>query len=418
MSADARANRPIRSTAAELVCRLRRAGHVAYFVGGCVRDRLLGLEPTEYDIATDAVPEEVRGVFPGAHLVGESFGVMLVRSHGHVIEVATFRSEGRSSDHRHPDAIEFTNEREDVKRRDFTINGMFENPEDGRVVDYVGGQNDIKARCLRAIGDPTERFVEDHLRMLRAVRFAARFDLEIDSPTAAAIQSQSGSLSGISSERVGQELRRMFTGGPVLRAVQLLAELGLDVAILGDAAVHAGLSRCAHIDERDPAPSLSRFEPALAAWLLDRYGIESLDFTRCESVGDQLVCSNQERARLQSIVMVYRMIHCEWETLSIARKKRLAASPVFAVAVTLIAADQREHATAIEAEVEILAATPSGLAPVPLVMGQDLIDAGIDPGPGFGFILDAIYDAQLEDQLSTSTEGVLFGRAIVDSGSK
>jgi hypothetical protein len=112
------------------------------------------------------------------------------------------------------------------------------------------------------------------------------------------------------------------------------------------------------------------------------------------------------------------MIHCEWGTLSIARKKRLAASPVFAVAVTLIAADQPEHATALEAEVEILAATPSGLAPDPLVMGQDLIDAGIDPGPGFGFILDAIYDAQLEDQLTTSTEGVLFGRAIVDSGSK
>ena len=415
MSSESRDNRTIRAAAADLVQRLRDAGYVAYFVGGCVRDRLLGIEPTEYDIATDAVPDQVRGIFPGARLVGESFGVMLVRSHGHVVEIATFRTEGSSSDHRHPDHVEFTNEHEDVKRRDFTINGMFEDPADGRIVDYVGGQDDLKARRLRAIGEPANRFVEDHLRMLRAVRFAARYDLEIDPPTADAIREQAGSLSGVSSERVGQEVRRMCTGGLLVRAVDLLAALELDVAILGDAATHGGMSRCAHLDAIDPSPSPNRFEPALAAWLLDRYGVDAVDGARCEAVGDRLVCSNQERARLESIVKAHRMISFEWEEMDIARRKRLASSPVFKDALCLFAADHAAQAEAIEHEVKRLAATPSGLAPAPLVMGQHLIEAGLHPGPGFGDVLDAIYDAQLEDRLTTRSEGVALGLEMSNS---
>ena len=415
MSASAQDNLGVRHAAAELVHRLRKSGHVAYFVGGCVRDRLLGLEPTEYDIATDAIPDEVRAIFPGARLVGESFGVVLVHSHGHVIEIATFRTEGSSSDHRHPDHVEFTNEHEDVKRRDFTINGMFEDPVDGRIVDYVGGQDDLKARRLRAIGEPTNRFVEDHLRMLRAVRFAARYDLEIDPQTADAIRDQAGSLAGISAERVGQELRRMCTGGVLVRAAQLLRSLQLDVAILGEAAAHDAIARCSHLDLVDPWPLSNRFEPALAAWLLDSFGVDDVDGARCDAIGDRLVCSNQERARLGSIVQTYHLIHSQWGGMGVARRKRLAASPVFEDALCLFAADHATQAACIEDQVKQLAATPSGLAPTPLVMGQDMIDAGLQPGPGFGDVLDAIYDAQLEDRLSTRSEGVALGLEISDS---
>jgi poly(A) polymerase len=402
-----------RDAAADLVRRLHEAGHVAYFVGGCVRDRLLGFEPTEYDIATDAVPEQVRSLFPGARMVGESFGVMLVRSHGHVIEVATFRSDGVSSDHRRPDSVVFTDEHEDVKRRDFTINGLFEDPTGDHVVDHVGGLEDLKAGCLRAIGEPGDRFDEDHLRMLRAVRFAARFEFTIESATAAAIRSHAGSLSGVSSERVGQELRRMFTGGSVVQVVELLASLGLDAAILCDDVAVESWPRCARLDADDAAPASDRFEPALAAWLLDRYGIDAVDGARCDAVGDRLVLSNQERARLASIVHVHARLHDTWEAGSVATRKRLAASDVFDEAVLLRAAMDSDAAAEVRREVESLAGTPSGLAPDPLVSGNDLIEAGLQPGPGFGQLLDQLYDAQLEDRIDSRAQGVDLAKSLV-----
>src|SRR5438067_13328797 len=159
---------------------LREAGHVAYFAGGCVRDVLLGLEPKDYDVATDAHPQKVRSLFRSTAAVGQAFGVILVRLGKSVVEVATFRSDGRYVDGRRPEDVRFTTAEEDAKRRDFTINGLFFDPLEDRVIDYVGGQEDLTARRLRAIGDPWQRFEEDHLRLLRAVRFAARFDLEIE----------------------------------------------------------------------------------------------------------------------------------------------------------------------------------------------------------------------------------------------
>src|SRR5688572_13668746 len=197
-----------RQDALAVVQRLRGAGHVAYFAGGCVRDLLLGLEPKDYDVATDAPPDRVRELFKRTQAVGQAFGVILVRVGRSQVEVATFRTDGTYLDGRRPSEVRFTTAEEDARRRDFTINGLFLDPmENDRIIDYVGGQEDLAARRLRAIGDPAARFGEDHLRLLRAVRFAARFSLEIAPATAMAIESKASSLKGISPERIAEELR-------------------------------------------------------------------------------------------------------------------------------------------------------------------------------------------------------------------
>src|SRR3954471_7154893 len=169
-----------RDDALAVVRRLREAGHVAYFAGGCVRDELLGLHPTDYDVATDAPPPRVRELFQNTQAVGAAFGVILVHHRRSVIEVATFRADLEYRDGRRPEGVRFTTAEEDAKRRDFTINGLFLDPVENKIIDYVGGQEDLKAKRLRAIGDPNERFAEDHLRLLRAIRFAARFNLTIE----------------------------------------------------------------------------------------------------------------------------------------------------------------------------------------------------------------------------------------------
>ncbi len=386
----------IREAAVDVVRRLHEAGHVAYFAGGCVRDRLLGQEPEDYDIATEALPDVVADMFRGTRRVGESFGVMLVRSHGHVIEVATFRSEGAYSDHRHPDEVVFSNEHEDAARRDFTINGLFEDPIAEQIIDHVGGQTDLEAGTIRAIGEADERFEEDHLRILRAVRFAARFDFDIEAETARAMTSRAGNLKGVSAERIGQEFRRMATKGRWGPAMRLISNLGLEEALLEHAGRGGDWLRCDHLDQCDPPPATHRFEPAMAAWLLDRAeGV--VDEADCESIGDRLVFSNQERARLGATILVHERVNAEWEGASVATCKRLASSAVFETCIELIRAVDADRASFIEARVAVLAET--GLAPVPLVAGGDLLAAGLVAGPEMGEILDAVYDAQLEGRL-------------------
>src|SRR3954463_13068290 len=210
---DDRPNKPRcdRADAEAVLRRLRQSGHEAYFAGGCVRDLLLGLEPKDWDVATNAPPARVRELFTKTEAVGAAFGVILVRHGRSVVEVATFRSEGNYLDGRRPSEVRFTSAQEDAQRRDFTINGLFLDPlEQDRVIDFVGGQEDLAARRLRAIGDAEARFGEDHLRLLRAVRFAARFGLEIAPLTAAAMESRGPLLKGISPERIAEELRMML----------------------------------------------------------------------------------------------------------------------------------------------------------------------------------------------------------------
>ena len=202
----------LRDDAVNIIRQLQHAGHVAYLAGGCVRDELLGLTPSDFDVATDAVPDRIRILFQYARPVGEHFGVILVRARKHWIEVATFRTEHSYSDNRRPDRVEFTTADNDAARRDFTINALFKDPVRDEIIDFVGGRDDLRRRLIRAVGNPAERLAEDHLRALRAVRFAARFDFNLDPATADAIRAtarseQGQGLPGISRERIGNELR-------------------------------------------------------------------------------------------------------------------------------------------------------------------------------------------------------------------
>src|ERR1035437_3824909 len=245
--------------AAEIVRTLRERGHQAYFAGGCVRDLLLGREPADYDVSTDATPRQVMQIFPQTFAVGEQFGVVLVPQYGRetgllarhaaIVEVATFRSDVGYSDGRHPDEVRFSKDpREDVQRRDFTINGMmldplvFDTTTDG-ILDFVGGRDDLNAGIVRAIGDPERRFAEDKLRMLRAVRFAARFDYTIDPATMAAIQKLAPQIDQVSCERVREELTKMLTEGRARRAFQLLDSSGLLPEVLPEIAVMKGVEQ-------------------------------------------------------------------------------------------------------------------------------------------------------------------------------
>src|SRR6266481_2996265 len=225
--------------AAEIVSTLRKQGHQAYLAGGCVRDLLLSREPADYDVATDATPQQVMQIFPQTYAVGEQFGVVLVPQsqsdgatgaparQGTTVEVATFRSDVGYSDGRHPDEVRFTKDpREDVQRRDFTINGMMLDPSTNEILDFVGGQDDLKAGVIRAIGEPERRFAEDKLRMLRAVRFAARFGYTIEPITFAAIQ-KAPQIHQVSRERVRDELTKMLTEGHARSAFLLLDQTGL-----------------------------------------------------------------------------------------------------------------------------------------------------------------------------------------------
>ena len=247
---------------------------------------------------------------------------------------------------------------------------------------------------IRAIGTPDARFEEDHLRMLRAIRFAARFQFEIETDTAVAISSRAGNLQGVSAERIGQEFRRMATNGLWGPAMRLASELQLAGVILGEVAGPSDWPRCDHLDSCDPPPSSTRFEAAMAAWLLDQG--EAGEDCR-ELIGDRLVLSNQERARLDAILSVHERVGAEWEEAGVATCKRLASSAVFGVCLELIRAVDGQWAASIESRVEDLSV--SGLSPDPLLGGADLLEAGIEAGPGLGRILDAVYDAQLEGEL-------------------
>src|ERR1700687_4506387 len=240
--------------AAEIVRTLRERGHQAYFAGGCVRDLLLSREPADYDVSTDATPRQVMQIFPRILSVGEQFGVVLVPEsggatgvlarQGTVVEVATFRSDVGYSDGRHPDEVRFSKDpREDVQRRDFTINGMMLDPATNEVLDFVGGRDDLKAGIVRAIGEPERRFAEDKLRMLRAVRFAARFEYQIDPATLAAIQKLAPKIHQVSCERVREELTKMLTEGRARRAFELLDTSTLLPEVLPEIAAMKGVEQ-------------------------------------------------------------------------------------------------------------------------------------------------------------------------------
>ena len=413
-----------RQAALAVITTLRTAGHTAYLAGGCVRDALLGLAPKDYDVATDATPDTVQQLFPSTAAVGAAFGVVLVyitrpkrgeaggrhTSGGrHTIEVATFRADGNYADGRRPDTIRFTTAEEDAQRRDFTINGLFADPQEGgvgedKIIDFVGGQDDLKQGVIRAIGDPSERFGEDYLRMLRAVRFAARFDFSIEPTTQEAIKQHAPKLDQIARERIGDEVRRMLMGPPNAPAIaqQLLVEMGLAQTIFGQpirpitGAILPELSADADYATRLVA-------------LLSDYGLQA-SATYIESARDSLMLSNDDFAASKATCLLWQKIDADWDTASVAQRKRIATHERFAQMMLIWCVLMPEHAPQVEATLKMLAHDGIGLAPTPLITGDDLIALGLAPGPHFKTILDHTYDAQLEGKIKNTDQAIAFAQ--------
>ena len=388
---------------AESVCkRLREAGNEAVFAGGCVRDLLRGVEPSDYDVATDATPDRVRELFGRKRTlaVGEAFGVIIVlgrRPPGGgpptQVEVATFRTEGDYRDGRRPGSVAFCTAEEDARRRDFTINGLFLDPAVGEVLDYVGGRADLGAGVVRAIGVADDRFAEDRLRMLRAVRFAARFGFRLDNETAAAVRRHAKALRVVSRERVAQELSKMLTHPSRAAAVVSLVDLGLWPATIPEAGPpsDAALRRLEQLD----GPSVS----AALATLLSGEPAETVDAT-CRGlklsnavVGDAAWLA--ERCGLLS----------RWSELSLAERKRTLADPR---SESLIAIERAGgECEGVEAAAAYKAATPEDvLDPPPLLTGGDLKMAGLQPSPKFKQMLEAVRAAQLNEEIATRDEAL------------
>jgi hypothetical protein len=364
-----------------------------------VRDELLGQTPKDFDVATDAAPDHIRVMFRRTAEVGAAFGVMLVREFGPTIEVATFRADGPYTDKRRPDSVTFSDARADAQRRDFTVNALFIDPlaeGDARVIDFVEGRRDLAERTLRAVGDPDRRLAEDHLRALRGVRFAARYGLAIEAGTAAAIRRHAGALEGVSRERIGEEIRRMFTHDSRGRAAGLLEELGLAAAVLGG-------SGCAYdgaaMDGLAPEAS---YAAALMAWLIGRgqWRADAPEPGLVGAVRAALLLSNDERDALRDGLHVLAVLTRGWEGLGEAARKRVASGPGFGDALAVLLATDRDRAAGVHAEVERLRGRFGGLAPEAFVDGEALIAMGLRPGPRFAEILRAVYDAQLEGRVT------------------
>lgn len=409
-----------REDAVAVVTRLREAGHVAYFAGGCVRDLLLGLEAKDFDVATDAPPATVRKLFSNTQAVGAAFGVILVRHRKSTIEVATFRSDGVYADGRRPQSVRFTTAEEDAQRRDFTINGLFLDPIDNKVIDYVGGQADIAARVIRAIGDPEKRFHEDHLRLLRAVRFAARLGFTIEPATADAIRREAPSLKRISPERIADELRRMLVAPTRATAWRMLRELNLLPEVFRQLPAGEG---AAVIDHLPPEPV--SFPLAMAAAALSYQsdgrklvGLDPAGITQTKRTMRQLFkISNDEYDALSSILTdTAALLAGQW---TLARRMRFMARPTAGDTRQLLAAlaaagFHRETVSAIEQSLRPLESVDC--APPPLITGDDLTAAGWQPGPVFKKVLEAVYDAQLEGRVTTKEQAMELARTQAAGG--
>ncbi len=419
-----------REAAERVVRELRRAGHSAYFAGGCVRDELLGLHPKDYDVATGATPDQVGGLFRSTREVGKAFGVMLVRLMGVTVEVTTFRKEGEYSDRRRPDSVIFADARSDAERRDFTINALFLDPlapaeaglkgaVRGAVIDFVGGRADLEAGVVRAVGDADARLAEDHLRALRAVRFAARLGFTIDAPTIDAIRRHARELAGVSRERIGDELRRMLAAPTRGAAVRLIESLGLDGPVLDEEA-HALEQRPGAAASVAGLPEKADFAWALAAWALDRAGAGSSLHgagARAGRAGARwraaLCLSTEERERFGEILVSFDRIVDAWDGMGVAPRKRLASRASFEPALTLVGLVDAGRERGVRAEVGVLARSHGGLSPAALLTGDDLIASGFSPGPAFGRWLDGAYDAQLEGRVTTREGALALVRALV-----
>jgi tRNA nucleotidyltransferase/poly(A) polymerase len=421
--------------AERIIAGLRARGFRAYLVGGCVRDLLLGTVPKDFDVATDATPEQVLSLYPDAQQVGAHFGVVLVNLQGASIEVATFRSDHAYLDGRRPLGVTFESDpRQDAIRRDFTINAMFLDPESNAVLDYVGGMADLDARLIRAIGDPELRFREDHLRMLRAVRFAARLNFQIESGTFAAIRAMRREIRTVSAERIRDELVRILTEGGAKRGFELLDTSGLLMEILPEIAAMKGVEQPPEFHPEgdvwthtlmmlEGLPKGASATLALGVLLHDvgkpatfrvaeriRFdGHVEAGVALARTILSRLRFSNDDITHVEDLVANH-MRFKDVRKMKDSTLKRFLRLDRFDEHLALHRLDcESSHGMLdnfdfVRARREALG--DEEISPERLLTGKDLIDAGLTPGPEFGQLLNAVEDAQLEGRVSTKTEAL------------
>lgn len=387
---------PAAEPAVWIVRHLVDAGHEAVLAGGCVRDLLLGLEPEDFDVATDAPPDRVGALFPATRLVGAQFGVVLVKRQRRWVEVATFRSDGPYLDGRRPSRVTMTDARHDALRRDFTVNGMFLDPLGMRVRDYVGGQADLAARLIRAIGDPSARFSEDYLRLLRAVRFAARLVFPIEPATHAAIRAHAPQLARVAAERVLQELEKMWSQPTRRAAWRLLRECDLLPYLWPGAGWDA--DAWARADQLlDRLPGDAPFELVMAILLADRSRADVVQ------IGRALTMSN-DQTETTAWLVAHQADLDQPAAPRLAALKRLMAHRAFAALRMWAEARYVAHDDGAVRRValaqRVAEVPPAAVQPVPLVNGDDLKDRGIEPGPVYAQVLGELYTRQLDEELT------------------
>jgi poly(A) polymerase len=423
---------PLVAPAVGLVRALRQAGHTTLFAGGCVRDALLGRPLKDIDIATSATPDEVERLFPGETVaVGKAFGVIVVTRYRTPFEVATFRADGAYTDGRRPDSVRFTDAAEDARRRDFTINGLFYDPEAHAVLDFVGGRADLAAGVVRAIGDPAARFREDHLRLLRAVRFTAVLGFQLDAATAAAAKAHAALLADVSAERVGAEFTRMLCESrSASQLLELLLDLGLLPVFLPEVAALKGVEQpAAYHPEGDVWTHTCRMldaistprdpELAYAALLHDvgkpptfeRSAAGVPRFPNHAPVGAEMARGILQRLKRTAeltervgVAIDRHMAIVALPEMKEAKLRRFLGAPTFPLELRLHKLDvQQSHGKmqiAEFAEQKLAAFAAEPVLPEPWIRGRDLLALGMRPGPAVGRLLDRAYDAQLEGRFA------------------
>jgi poly(A) polymerase len=432
----------MKETAIGIVRRLREAGHVAYFAGGCVRDLVRGVEPHDIDIATDATPDQVQRLFPKTVPVGAQFGVVLVLEGGHQFEVATFRSDEAYLDGRRPTSVRYGNPEEDAQRRDFTINGLFFDPIAGEIIDFVGGRADIEHKLVRTIGEPAQRFVEDKLRMLRCVRFAANLGYEIDPTTFGTVKTMAAQIHIVSAERIRDELIKIFTRsrhGRTGRGLELLDESGLLREVFPEVAAMRGVEQPPEfhpegdvfkhtklmLDMLPPNPSVVL---AFSVLLHDvgkprtfERAEDRIRFNEHDRVGAEISRDILQRLRFPN-EQIDKILVCVGEHMRFqhvqqmrpAKLKRILARETFTDELELHRIDCEASHRNLE-NYEFLKAKaaelpPEVVKPAPLLTGHDLLALGFKRGPSVGKVLREVEELQLEEQLKSREEALAYAR--------
>lgn len=428
----------MKEAATAIVRRLVEAGHEAVFAGGCVRDMLRGVPPKDYDIATSATPEEVLGLFPHSHAVGAAFGVIVVHRNGHHFEVATFRRDGGYSDGRRPDSVEFTSAEEDAKRRDFTVNGLFLDPMTGKVLDFVGGRADLESKILRAIGNAHARFAEDHLRLLRAVRFSTVLGFPIEEQTWSAVCELAPTIQSVSAERIREELVKIFLHPNRVRGFDLLVESGLmhevlpEILVLkgceqppqwhpeGDVFVHTRIMlELLPEDVSLPLVLSVLFHDIAKPATFTRDETGRIRFNGHDQLGATMTEGILRRLKFPNdvieptvVAVENHMMFKDVQKMRVSKLKRFIARPTFEDEMELHRVDcmssngLKDNYDYLRAKQVEFAHEHQPLIPPPLASGHDLITMGHAPGPRFKELLTAVQNLQLEGAITTREQAL------------